>query len=276
MTITLGSGSDQLTLYQAQETNRSIQGNVTVKSPFNTSAENTLLTGLEAQERVDYDGLVTGNRLSSLPEWPDDRVQAIAEWTANFEAFVNGKQGTGWSFEDTDRDRDINIVIETAGWQRSRAAKYEVEWNLSAIRGNGQMEQETPAPGPVNPTQGATLDGYDLDDVQQTQLRKEQPFSIFTKAFADPGSNGVKADGGPVRTFTLTGQIVGETYRNTFDDHIRSLVGSDTIVEYESAFPGRTTEVMVRDYESTRSAGITRLGEYAIEVVQGKTDAQPF
>lgn len=146
MTITLGSGSDQLTLYQAQETNRSIQGNVTVKSPFNTSAENTLLTGLEGQERVNYDGLVTGNRLSELAAWPDDRVQAIAEWTANFEAFVNGKQGTGWSFEDTDRDRDINIVIEAAGWQRSRAAKYEVEWNLSAIRGNGQMEQATPAP----------------------------------------------------------------------------------------------------------------------------------
>lgn len=272
MTVILGDGSDALRLWQAQETKRNVQGNVQVDSVFSTDSDDTLLTGMEAQEQVVYTGLTTGNRLSNQSNYSDDRVEALAEWVADLETFVNGTQGTGWPLYDSDRERTIHGVVAGVGWQRSRAALYEVEWNIELIRGEGIMAQRAASPEAVSPQTRATLDRMDLGDLQQTQMEKQQPFEVYHEAFAEPGSNPIKSQGGAVRTFTLSGRIAGEAARNEFDGHVRSLVGSDTIVPYESAFPGRTTPVMVRDFESTRESGQTRLGEYSIEVVEGRAD----
>jgi len=39
---------------------------------------------------------------------------------------------------------------------------------------------------------------------------------------------------------------------------------------FEAAFPGETFEAALVGFESTREAGITRRGEYAVELVAGQ------
>lgn len=272
MPVTISNGSKSTRLWNGQESQRQIQGNVRVDSVFNTGAGDTLLTGLEAQERATYTGKATGNRLSRQAGYSSDPVEALAEWVVEMETYVNGRQGGGYTLEDTERDRTINGVLGQFGWQRSRAELYAVEWDIDFIRGEGIMGMSNSMPGSVSPQRKAYIDGWDLGSLTQWRCDKQQPFQVYPEAFAEPGENPIKSDGGAVRQFTLVGRLDGEDYRNQFDDHIRTLVGSDSIVEYESAFPGRSIPVMIRNYESTREAGVTRLGEYSVEMVQGRAD----
>jgi len=53
------------------------------------------------------------------------------------------------------------------------------------------------------------------------------------------------------------------------DQELTDRAGDGNTYTYTSAFPGRDIEAAITNYESTREAGITRRGEYAIELLVG-------
>lgn len=259
-------------LWQVQENKSESQGNVRIDSIYSQDSDETLLTGLESQEKLTLTGETTGLRLSRQSGYSDDPLTALAEWVAEMETYVNGEQGSGWSLTDNERGDTKNVVVEMFGWQREAGQKYSVRWDLSAVWANGMMPSTNTPADSVNPkTSGtATLDGNDLGSIKSWRQQKKQQIEVYPIALADPGENEVLSKSGAFRQIILTGTKEGtQSERNDFDDAMQNLIGQDTIVDYVSAFPGRTKQVMVKNYESTREAGLTRIGEYGLELIEG-------
>lgn len=267
MTVTLGGKR----LWQAQETRLESSGRMRQDSVLGEDSQDTLLTGLESLETFEYTGRVTGLRLSLNSGAPSDPMQALAEWVVDIETMVNGAQGTGYTLDDDNRDRTINTAIEMVGWQKQKGAKYEVNWDLALTWGHCIMPDYSSDPPTVNPREGPDiLDGQEITNIETRREQKRQELEEYPIAFADPGGDEIVGNSGAVRQILLRGDAVGtRTERNSFDNHMLNLLGQDTIVQYESAFPGRTLDVMVTNYESVREAGVTRKGEYIIELVEG-------
>lgn len=258
-------------LWNAQESRSQANGNVQVDSIFGTGTAETLLTGLESQEELSYTGRATGNRLASLGRYSSDPSAALARWTVELESYVSGNQGRGWTLRDDERGRKFNVVVEQLGWRRTKGEKYEVRWDLSAAWGQGVMgSRRAPVPS-VSPSTTATLAGTSLDSVEEVRCETKQEIEPYPIALVEAGQNDVLAKTGATRTWTIQGSVTGgETARNGFDDTMRSLVGQDKIVEYKSAFPGRTSDVMLKNYDSVREAGRTRIGDYSMQLVEGE------
>jgi hypothetical protein len=87
---------------------------------------------------------------------------------------------------------------------------------------------------------------------------------------SSPSENLIKDTAGATRRITIVGRATGtKTERNSFDQAIRDHIGQDTTVSYQTAFPGHSLDVMVANYESSRQAGRTRLGEYSLDLIEG-------
>jgi len=155
------------------------------------------------------------------------------------------------------------------GWQRAPGAKYEVDWDMSLKVGNSLMSSTYTAPDEVSPTSTWRLDGETLPQVTAYRQQKRQELNTYPIAFANPDENEVLADSGAIRQIIIRGEVSDSTGLNTFDQRIQSLIGRDVTVDFESAWPGRTKEVMVRSFDGTREAGYTRRGEFTIEMVEG-------
>ncbi|QCC57367.1 hypothetical protein [Natrinema thermotolerans] len=271
MSVELDTPGQTIRLWNGQESRTQTQGNVKVDNLPASGSDKTLLTGLEASETVTYTGTATANRLSKLSGYSNDPETALAEWLVTAEATLNGRQGEGHDLVDDNRGRTIRGVLGVFGWQRSRGARYEVEWNLELVRGRGLMPYRSPSPPDPNPQEKAFLDGADLGSIRELQETKEQPIEpVPLHALSGPENYEILDDGGAQRSITITGEIAGDRL-DTFDDHMRSIVGRDQIVTFEEAFPGRSLEVMVQNYDSVRSAGRTRLGSYSLEMVEGRS-----
>lgn len=254
-------------LWQTQENISDSLGNVRIDAVYGDDSEDALLTGLESIENVEYTGIATGNRLALQDDRPDDPLQALAEWVVEAETYVNGQQGTGWSLQDDERGDTRNVVLRNFGWQRNRAEKYQVSWDMAALWGRGMMEPNDTTPQPVTPSQSWSLDGHDLQYVDSYRQQKQQEVTPYPIAYADAGDNEVLAKGGATRRIMIVGSV--ESNRNSFDSTMQSLIGQDNIVTFSEGFPGRDLDVMVQKYESTREAGWTRFGDYMLELVEG-------
>ena len=265
-------------LWQANEYRLESTGNVRVDSIYGEDEEEVILTGLEREEVVKLTGHAAGTRLMQEPGYSDDPLVALAEWVAEAASYVNGQQGSGWDFYDGLRDREINVVLESFGWQRQAGDKYQVQWDLQGIWGRGMMPSEqSPVPDvdpgtADDPKTTATLDGIDLGSVQSWRQQKSQEIGSYRLALADAGDSEVLAETGAFREITLVGEYSDTTgmTMNDFDSAMMDLIGQDIVVEYESAFPGRTLDVMVREYDSLREAGLTRRGDYVLSLVVGE------
>lgn len=263
---------DGLRLWQAQEDQSSTKGGVETNSVFGTDSDRALLTGLEKVDSFQYSGLVSGIRLSQQSGYSNDPLTALAEWVAKFETVVNANQGTGWTLDDQERGRTINVVARQVGWQRLQGANYEVEWDLDVLWGQGEMDSLSRSPDSVSPSADtqATLSGTSLGSIEATRQQKRQRLKMFPIAFADSGENDTLAQSGAIREIILRGVKTGsQSTLNTFASDIRSLIGQDQIVDFSSAFPGRTKQVMVDDFETTRSAGVPRQQPYTLKLIEG-------
>lgn len=265
MVLKLGSTR----LWQTQENKSTTKGNVRIDSVYGTDSDETLLTGLESQESFTVTGIATGNRLAQQSKFSNDPNEALAEWVVEMETYVNGSQGSGWTFQDDERGDTFNVLAETFGWQRNKGERLQVLWDLSLKWAQGMMEDASTSPDAVNPSTTWKLDGKELPGMASHRQQKRQRIKIYPIALADPGQNEGKASSGATRQIMIRGQVTDQTGLNSFDDRMQSLIGQDTIVDFESAFPGRTKQVMVRNYDSIREAGRTRLGDYTLELVEG-------
>lgn len=265
------SGSKSVDLWQVQEDREERDGNVDVTSTPTFDSEGTYLSGLTQQHEAQLTGTATGIRLSKQPGYSNDPVTALAEWVQEVMSFVNGQQGTGLTLTHDERGETHNVVAASFGWTRSSGAKFEVSWDLKYRIGEGVMPEKDTPPGTASPGSTWTLDGNDLHHPIEYREQKRERLETAAMAFVDNAEeNLVEATSGATRTITIKGRVTGsKATRNSFDQTMQGLIGEDTIVTYASAFPGHELNVMANNYESIRESGLTELGEYALELIEG-------
>lgn len=255
-------------LWNVQEDISKSKGNVRTDSVYGEDSDLTLLTGLERLEKITMTGTATAIRLSKQAGYSSDPNTALAEWVAEMETFINANQGSGYTLTNNERSDSKNVVIESFGWQREPTAKYEVSWDMTVHWAQGMMSDISSSPAPVFPSSSWSLDGIDLGNQVMIRHDKQQSFEPYPVSYAGPGENEVLAQSGAVRQISIRGSK--NENRNSFDDNIQALIGQDTIVTFSEAFPGRDLDVMVKEFESTREAGYTRIGEYSLTLIEGQ------
>lgn len=258
---------DGTRLWNVQEDISQSKGEVRVDSIYGEDSDLTLLTGLERLEKITMTGRATGIRLSRQTGYSSDPNTALAEWIVEMETFINANQGTGYTLTNNERSASKNVVIESFGWQRKPTEKYEASWDMTVHWATGMMADINTSPPAVSPSQSWSLDGIDLGNQVMVRHDKQQEIDPYPIAYADAGENETLAQSGAVRQITIRGSI--NKNRNTFDGNIQSLIGQDTIVTFSEAFPGRDLGVMIKEFESTREAGYTRVGEYSLTLIEG-------
>jgi hypothetical protein len=273
MTIDLSDpdGDTSLTLWQAQTAEVSTLGAVDATSVQGEDSENTFLTSIEQSGDLRYSGVVTGNRLCRQAGYSSDPVTALAEWVLDAERYVDGAQGTGYDLTDTRTGRTRRGVIESFEWTRAAGAPLQVEYNLGVTLGEGADPTGVTAPDPIGDATVLSVGGETIDTYREIQVSKSEETDAVRRAFADdPSDNDVLTDGGATREITVVGRVSGvKTDRLAFDDALRSTIGQDEFVTVTEPFTGRTFEGMINDFESSDEAGITRLGDFALTVVEG-------
>jgi hypothetical protein len=260
-----------LELYQSQEAQVSTVGAVDATPVQGEDSDQTFLTSIEQSGTLRYSGVVTGNRLSTESGYSNDPVAALAEWVLDAERYVDGAQGTGYEFTDTRTGRTRAGVIESFEWTRTAGASLDVEYNLGVTLGEGADPVALSEPDPIGSETDLVVDGETIDTYRQIQVTKREDTNPFRRAFADdPSDNDVLTEGGATREITVVGRVSGDkTTRLAFDDALRSSIGQDEFITVAEPFTGRTFEGMINDFESSDEAGITRLGDFAVTVVEG-------
>jgi len=273
MTIELSDpdGATSLTLWQAQTAEVSTLGAVSATPVQGEDSEQTFLTSIEQSGTLRYSGVVTGNRLSRQAGYSSDPVTALAEWVLDAERYVDGAQGTGYDLTDTRTGRTRRGVIGSFEWTRAAGAPLQVEYNLSVTLGEGADPTGVTAPDPIGSETALSVGGETIDTYREIQVSKSEETDAVRRAFADdPSDNDVLTDGGATREITVVGRVSGlKADRLAFDDALRDTIGQDEFIAVTEPFTGRTFEGMINDFESSDEAGITRLGDFALTVVEG-------
>jgi hypothetical protein len=280
MTVTVQMDSTSTRLWNAQEGQLELDSNAEVFAVVTQDSDENIMTNLEAEHAYNYTGFVTANRLTSQSAYSDDPRTALAEWVAQMDAYINGSQGSGATLQDNDRGRTVTGGLESFGWQNNRGEKYQVDYDLTLLRGEVTAPDEPISPDPVNPTSTASLDGYDLGDLRTWRSTKRQKLEVFTfyagaeeDAYDDAeGPNGITTDSGAIRRFNMGGRITGESRVTSFDDNMESLVGTNNTAEFVEPLTGRSFTVTVANYNSTRESGISRTMSYDLELIEGEID----
>ena len=263
-------GDDQIYLWNTQESTPSRQSDPRVDSVYSTPSDETFLIGLEEQEQISVQGSASALRIAGHSRYSDEPMVALSQYAARLLALVNGKQGDGWLFRNEVTGRDVQGVIEEVSIFDRRGAKYEFDYSVTFRAGQGMMPYKPIQPEPVDPSDTAYIAGQNLHEIEEQWINKKQKLKVYPFAMSEFEENGITAQTGATREITLKGSIPGdESVRTEFDDTIRARTGQNITVDYESAFPGTTLEMMVSSFDTTRQAGWTRLGEYHLELVEG-------
>jgi len=274
LTVTLSDNdsSTTLTLDQAQELSNEWSSAVEASAFMGQSAEDTFLSSFAHEGRVALSGTTHGQELSQRADYSSDPLFALAEWALQFEAFVNGGQGSGYAIERGYRsDKLTEGVLESVQWTWSGGDPYTLEWSLSYLRGKNAGPTNSVTPGGVGAASDYTANGEKLPNIEEVTLEKSQSYEMFRRAFAEnPEDNDIMSVEGPVRRIDVVGEITGTvTERNDFDDYITQYIGQDTTVTLEDQLTGRDFDVMIDGYEPTDQAGLTRVSEYQLSMVEG-------
>lgn len=274
MVVTLSDGAGSIELFQAQSLANETEGSVDVSPPPGFDSDTPFLTSLEQSGRATLQGVATGPRLSRDPDYNSDPLTALAEWAVAFESFVNGAQGDGYTLSRDYRNDSFNGYVETGSWTRRGGEKLELGWSMTFIRGQGAGPKNARTTQPVSPGGDYKLDGQKLEGITEVQVEKQQGVNVARRsaqAGLSPDDNDLFSDEGATRTVRVTGRVPGdEATRNSFDATITDSIGQDEIVTFRDAFTGRTFDGMIRNFDATDEAGITRLGDYAVEFVEGE------
>lgn len=270
ITLTNGASGDVTRLWQGQGSTVKLSGEPDVQSLYGRDSDETFITSLKSQLEFQYSGVVSGIRLSKQSGYSGDPTTALASWVAEMETFVNGSQGGGHDLDDDGRNINTTVAVTNFSWERASEGGYEVSWDLSLAAGDIVMDEEGPRSFSVSPSTTATLAGTDLQDTGNLLVEKKQQVELTPIQFEDPIQTLVQPNGGATRRIIITGVVSGtESELRTFDNTMYDLVGDNQAYTYSSAFPGRDLNVIVKSYDSTRSAGVTRLSEYNLELFEG-------
>lgn len=270
-TITNRETGKSLDLVHVQDDKVTTQGQVEGMSVYYDDSDENYLYSLAMDEEISMTGIASGMYLSNQSGYSSDPSTALFEWFQKLLSLVNGNQGIGWDLDSTERDRTNIGVIESAGWQVNEAEPYLGQWDITFKRGEGVEGAEDTSPGSVSVSEDWTLDGNDLGHLVSLREEKLQKWNQYEMALSESASENIQTTKtGAKRRITISGRIVGETQKNQFDNAMRDLISKDQVFTYDSGVPGHTLTVMPREFDSTRQAGWTRLGEYGLVLEEGQ------
>lgn len=269
------STSEETYLFNVSQNASSQRSNPEIDAIYSRESNETFIVDLEKEDNVSINGRASGIRISRYSKYSDDPLVALAEYATRLLAHVNANQGTGWTIENDYTGRTLPVVIEEVSIVKRRAEKFEFEFNISARIGGGLMPSQPIDPEPVDPSTEARLDGESLYEIEELRITKKQRLRTHTYATPRPvEKNEIESLTGSKREISIRGNVPGdESVRKSFDDAIRSNIGVNETVTFESAFPGRDYEVVIMKLDSVREAGQTQIGQYNIEAVEGTVGA---
>lgn len=264
---------DGLRLYTAQESQTQATANASVTSAPGLTTDQVFVEALEAQEAPAMSGTATAYRIAQDPDYSDIPRVALAEWLVDFEGLCVYTQATGYTLQDDERDRSINVVVTNATWTLAEGDPLAARWTLETVRGEGVLV------GTVNsgynqlaaPQQTRSLGGVDLGSVIERQTVREMDVTRTNVAFGDPADVVIGPQGGVVRRYTISGRIGGtkQELRQSESD-LRQFFGNQQNVTFRTAMPGYTDEVVVTNYRSTYGAGQPNTLRYTLSLVEGE------
>jgi len=267
--------SDETFLYNTQQNMATRKSNPEVDAIYSRNSDEAFIVDLESEGRLQINGRASAIRISQNSSYSDDYSTALAEYAARLLAHVNGNQGVGWEVQNDYTNRDIPCVVESVEIIRRRSEKYEFQYSITILTGDGMMPDERITPETANPSTSATLAGEDLHEIEEMMITKSQRMKVHTYSTPRPvEANEIEALSGAQRNVTVRGIVPGdESTRKSFDDAIRDKIGVNETVEFDTAFPGSTYDVVIVNHDATREAGNTQIGQYNIEAVEGTVGA---
>ena len=261
---------DGLDLIGTQESQSSTEAQANVTSAPSQQSDESLLVSLESAESTPLSGTATGIRLTKRSDYPSDPAAALSQWVQQFETLANPEQGVGYTLVDDERDREVRVIVKSVTWTLAEGAPYEVRWELEADRGEGVLGSTPRRPTTASPNGSTTLDGTGLGSVQELRMERSLDVSVTPIAYADESESVLTPGSGTVRRATLSGRVGGTpTELRDFEDSIRSLMGSNKQVTYQTGFPGTAHNVVVTQFEPTRQGGQPATMDYALTLLEG-------
>lgn len=268
---------DGLDLVGAQESQSATDAQADVTSAPSQATDEALIVSLKARESLPLSGTATGIRLSSLSGYPSDPADALSQWVQEFETLVQPQQGDGWTLADDERNRSVNVVVTDLSWTHNAGGPYEVQWELTAERGEGVLDDAPRTPTSVTPNSTVTLtpsggSAIDLGSVDEKRTELATDVDITPIAYGDPSDSVISPNSGTTRRVTLSGRVGGTPSElRTFETDVRSISGTNTQVSYQTDFPGHTLDVVVSGFDPTYVAGQPSTLRYSMTVLEGVT-----
>lgn len=269
---------DSLRLWNASESASEATGETNPTSAIMMDSDETLLVGLEAIERIALSGKATGGVISREAEYSNDRDTALMEWILDFESLVTPNQGSGYTLQDDERNRSINVIVEEVTWSRRGGETGEVEWALSGYHGDGILDTGGRSAYSRKNVTAEVLredDGteHDLGALREKRVTKSIQLKPYPIALSGPSEVAIAPDSGVMRSIVYQGVKYGTMAElRAFDSAVRGLLGTDTTVTYAHVFPGAEHTVMVDTYDSYFREGQVAAMDYYLKAVEGTAD----
>jgi hypothetical protein len=265
--------NQQLELWNGQEYARETDVGAEIFNPASVDASETVLSVLQQSGSIVINGVtVGGQRIDDGATSKTDPVNAVAEWVGEAEAWVNGTPAVdAYTLRNDYTGETINVAPRSVSWTREAGATQSVSYTVELTLGGGQTGDLGIAPTDPTPNPTDLFDGVELPHIYERQVEKGIELDSFQDLLAEsPEDNDLVLTASPVRRVTLLGEL-DKTFseQRTFDQQLTSRAGDGNTYTFTSAFPGRDTEAALVGYESTREAGVTQRGEYALELVGG-------
>lgn len=276
MTLRLydANSNREIRLWNGQEFQPSVAVDEEVFNPAATTVNETVVSVLQQEEDITINGITLGSqRIAEGATATSDRIEAVAEWVADLEAWVNGSPGTaGFRLENSYTGETIDVVPRSVGWSRAAGETNAVEYDVELAVGGGLDSDLGISPQSVSPGGPDTYDGVELPHIYERNVDKQIGLTTRRELFGDSAEeNDQFVESSAVRRITLLGDFDGTfSEQRTFDDKLRSRAGQGETYTFSSAFPGLDSEAALVGYESTREAGVTQKGDYAVELVVGQ------
>jgi len=275
MTLTLEDTQSGVSvrLWNAQQRDSATNVPETVLSPVGLGDNEAIITALQQGETITLTGTTVGVQLVR-ETGAADPVQAAAEWTAQFEEFVNPAPGNASiRLVNTNNSRTVSVTPESLAWQRNQGAPDTVEWDLTLQVGGG-IDADTGISTPTVTAGGDdAFDSIVLPNVQQRRVERSVEVSEIRRVLADGAEDNEQIiESGGERRITITGRVEGSAVdQSSFADRIKARAGNDETHPFASAFPGRTLQAAIASFNSTREAGRTAEGDYTLSLVGGQS-----
>lgn len=262
-------------LFNVQQNRNSTNSQPDIDSIYSHASDQAFIVTLEQTGSLTINGRASGIRISNHSDYSNDPLTALAEYAAELIAHIDGQQGTGFRIENDHTGRDTNCILEEVTIIRRRAEKYEFDYSIEARKGRQSfMLVSVIDPDSVNPSSGADLGGLDLHEIEEIMWTVKQNLHVSTYAKRDASENEVVAQSGAELHITIRGSIPGdESTRKNFDTTIADHIGKNNATTFNSAFPGTSHEVVVLSHDAAREAGRTKIGQYEIDLVEGRVSS---